>query len=516
VAGQEDGINEEQLMVAVDGIVAEAGEKMIAFVVDLVSINGCRMMPFMKQLTDKRQGSPAIDRVIYVAPGADTPAPMVGGSCGGYNAMLTLCGCINASCKGAFTLVESCNWAGLGAKGPAEVIKACSTPDGKYFFNCTLDSIWTNGMAKRFDSRYCTRAGVHWYVGQGMEEGAFSEAREDMQALLAEGVTEVSGPNSKKSALPASFPGCGRKASCVQVITNATTDSFGSKLKAANALKANLKFLKVGDVAEAGEADMRVFVVDYCKPYCEGTIKALTQAREEWPDKSVCVIVLNADLGGEKKRTKRAANTPEFFTPYFYTHQFTENSDCTILTKSGDEAMVVSFATNYILGEASRWGDVLNNVTPFPRLACFTLTGGTSLPADEKAIEAACFGLSVEQVSKVPTVAFATPLAVAGSVPFIMKSGSAVTDILSSFGARVQTESEIAWDKLSEEEQEARESEEGINAGPPMPEEIIFEEGTNHDCMEFTEAESNTNDMIMEFTQYVGYSEECGDEEFEE
>merc|ERR1711972_260301 len=49
--------------------------------------------------------------------------------------------------------------------------------------NVAVSRVFTERIDKKYDMMYSQRAFVHWYVGEGMEEGEFSEAREGLGFL---------------------------------------------------------------------------------------------------------------------------------------------------------------------------------------------------------------------------------------------------------------------------------------------------------------------------------------------
>jgi tubulin alpha len=49
--------------------------------------------------------------------------------------------------------------------------------------NTAISRVFTDRITKKYDLLYSQRAFVHWFVGEGMEEGEFAEAREDLGFL---------------------------------------------------------------------------------------------------------------------------------------------------------------------------------------------------------------------------------------------------------------------------------------------------------------------------------------------
>merc|ERR1712079_256467 len=74
--------------------------------------------------------------------------------------------------------------------------------------NTSISRVFSERISKKYDLMYSQRAFVHWYVGEGMEEGEFAEAREDLGFLekdyldvLQEVATDDEAENDDDSSL---------------------------------------------------------------------------------------------------------------------------------------------------------------------------------------------------------------------------------------------------------------------------------------------------------------------------
>jgi len=116
----------------------------------------------------------------------------------------------NPKTKASFVDWSPCGWKiGLNdvpaATTDDDVMVGCDRNVTMIGNNVAIGNVFEQRLCQKFDMMYSQRAYVHWYVGEGMEEGEFAEAREDLDFLLKDYLDVVTEQSSSDSSSGAEF-----------------------------------------------------------------------------------------------------------------------------------------------------------------------------------------------------------------------------------------------------------------------------------------------------------------------
>jgi hypothetical protein len=426
-----------------------APKKNVVAIVESPTVNGMSMCHLLKALIGKlparagTEGEEAADNqvhILFVCATEDTHPGYKAGSNGGYHSVLTLGNAL--ACSADVTLVDTAQYFGmktLAAKTVVDAVLQLESPSKLSTFDKPMAS-FEGGFVKQFDDRYCKRAGVHWFCGEGMEEGEFSESRE-MVDTFKEAPTAK--PNKPVTACVGHFAriDCGRPRSKMFVVHNEGSEHF-FKLLSKNtkpwvqhySAKEFLKFIhsetKTIAPAEGDEGEdpydqcqwgmpkeqwddiQFLFLQDMASDFDPDIMLGVKgHCRETLPCNIHMTVMFNAALKG-MKTCIRDPNAKKFVSPLMKMNHLIENDDMTILCTEKKTKDTIKFIDQIILSETFRARDVAADVINFPRLHFATVTKGRKQGKGVQNVDACTFGNV--KVDAIVTKDYCTPSTGAG------------------------------------------------------------------------------------------------------